>query len=244
MKLRILGCGDAFGNGGRNQSGYLIEATDRLFLLDCGATSLLAMKKLAIDSGQLDAIFLSHLHGDHFAGLPFFFIEYLYEKTREKPLHVAGPVGTEEKARGVFNLMYGKGTQPGDLPTTSFHILEPRRTSTIQGIEVSPFRVPHQVNEISLALKVSYNGKQILFSGDSAWTDEFLENARGVDVFICECTYYDRKTSNHMSYLQLREQLPKLSCRRIILTHMGSDMLAHSADVSYEMAEDGMIVDI
>ena len=244
MKLRILGCGDAFGNGGRNQSGYLIEATDRLFLLDCGATSLLAMKKLAIDSGQLDAIFLSHLHGDHFAGLPFFFIEYLYEKTREKPLHVAGPVGTEEKARGVFDLMYGKGNQPGDLPTTSFHILEPRRTSTIQGIEVSPFRVPHQVNEISLALKVSYNGKHILFSGDSAWTDEFLENARGVDVFICECTYYDRKTSNHMSYLQLREQLPKLSCHRIILTHMGSDMLAHSADVSYEMAEDGMIVDI
>jgi ribonuclease BN (tRNA processing enzyme) len=244
MKLRILGCGDAFGNGGRNQSGYLIEATDRLFLLDCGATSLLAMKKLAIDSGQLDAIFLSHLHGDHFAGLPFFFIEYLYEKTREKPLHVAGPVGTEEKARGVFDLMYGKGTQPGDLPTTSFHVLEPRRTSTIHGIEVSPFRVPHQVNEISLALKVSYNGKHILFSGDSAWTDEFLENARGVDVFICECTYYDRKTSNHMSYLQLREQLPKLSCHRIILTHMGSDMLAHSADVSYEMAEDGMIVDI
>ena len=244
MKLRILGCGDAFGNGGRNQSGYLIEATDRLFLLDCGATSLLAMKKLAIDSRQLDAIFLSHLHGDHFAGLPFFFIEYLYEKTRERPLHVAGPVGTEEKARGLFDLMYGKGTQPGDLPTTSFHVLEPRRTSTIQGIEVYPFRVPHQVNETSLALKVSYNGKHIFFSGDSAWTDEFLENARGVDVFICECTYYDKETSNHMSYLQLREQLPRLSCHRIILTHMGSDMLAHSADVSYEMAEDGMIVEI
>lgn len=244
MKLRILGCGDAFGNGGRNQSSYLIEATDRLFLLDCGATSLLAMKKLAIDSGQLDAIFLSHLHGDHFAGLPFFFIEYLYEKRREKPLHVAGPVGTEEKARGLFDLMYGKGSNSGDLTATSFHILEPGRTSTIQEIEVFSFRVPHQVNEISLALKVSYNGKHILFSGDSAWTDAFLEHARGVDVFICECTYYDRETSNHISYLQLREQLPRLSCPRIILTHMGSDMLAHSADVSCEMAEDGMVVEI
>ena len=114
----------------------------------------------------------------------------------------------------------------------------------IDGIEVNPFRVPHQVNEVSLALKVIYNRKQILFSGDSAWSDEFLEHARGVDVFICECTYYDRETSNHMSYLQLREQLPKLRCRRIILTHMSSDMLARSSEIACAMAHDGMVVEI
>jgi hypothetical protein len=61
MKLHILGCGDAFGSGGRNQSAYLIDDPDRLFLLDCGATSLLAMKKLGFDSGRLDVILLSHL---------------------------------------------------------------------------------------------------------------------------------------------------------------------------------------
>jgi ribonuclease BN (tRNA processing enzyme) len=168
----------------------------------------------------------------------------LYETTREKPLHVAGPLGTEEKARGIFELMYGRGTKVGDPITTRFHVLEPGRTSTIQGIEVFPFRVPHQVNEISLALKVSYNGKHVLFSGDSAWTDAFLEHARGVDVFICECTYYDRETWNHMSYLQLREQLPKLSCPQIILTHMGTQMLARSAEISCAMAEDGMVLEI
>jgi ribonuclease BN (tRNA processing enzyme) len=244
MELHVLGCGDAFGSGGRNQSAYLIQAPDRLFLLDCGATSLLAMKKLGFDSGQLDVIFLSHLHGDHFGGLPFFFIEYLYEKSRGKPLHVAGPAGTEEKVRGLFDLMYGKGTKVGDLTNTCFHVLEPGRKSTIEGIEVLPFRVPHQVNEVSLALKVSYHGKHILFSGDSAWTDAFLEHARGVDLFICECTYYDRQTSNHMSYLQLREQLPRLSCPRIILTHMGSDMLVRRDEISCAMAEDGMVVEI
>jgi ribonuclease BN (tRNA processing enzyme) len=244
MKLHILGCGDAFGSGGRNQSAYLVEASDRLFLLDCGPTSLLAMKKLGVDSGNLDVIFLSHLHGDHFGGLPFFFIEYLYEKTREKPLHVAGPVGTKEKVHGLFDLMYGKDNKAGDLPTACFHVLQPGSKTTIEGIEVFPFRVPHQVNEVSLALRVSYNGKQILFSGDSAWTDAFLEHARGVDVFICECTYYDRETSNHMSYLQLKEQLPRLSCSRIILTHMGSDMLARCSEISCAMAQDGMLVEI
>ena len=83
MKLHILGCGDAFGSGGRNQSGYLFEADDRLFLLDCGPTSLLAMNRAGIDPGRLDAIILSHLHGDHFAGIPFFFIEYLYLHPRD-----------------------------------------------------------------------------------------------------------------------------------------------------------------
>jgi ribonuclease BN (tRNA processing enzyme) len=168
----------------------------------------------------------------------------LYEKCREKPLHVAGPVGTEEKARNLFDLMYGKGTKSEALTTTCFHVLEPGRTSTIQGIQVFPFRVPHQVNEVSLALKISYKGKHILFSGDSAWTDAFIEYARGVDVFICECTYYDRETSNHISYLQLQEQLQRLSCPRIILTHMGHDMLARRAEISCPMAEDGMVVEV
>ncbi|HEY7218131.1 MAG TPA: MBL fold metallo-hydrolase, partial [Candidatus Binatia bacterium] len=78
MKLHILGCGDAFGSGGRNQSGYLVETNDRLFLLDCGPTTLLAMKRAGLAPQQLNAIFLSHLHGDHFGGIPFLFIEFLY----------------------------------------------------------------------------------------------------------------------------------------------------------------------
>jgi ribonuclease BN (tRNA processing enzyme) len=82
MRLHVLGCGDAFGSGGRHQSAYLFEASDRLFLLDCGPTALLAMKRAGFAPRDLDAIILSHLHGDHFGGLPFFMIEYLYQQKR------------------------------------------------------------------------------------------------------------------------------------------------------------------
>src|SRR5512145_470955 len=109
MKLHILGCGDAFGSGGRNQSGYLVEATDRLFLLDCGPTTLLAMKRAGFDPRRLDAIILSHLHGDHFGGIPFFFIEYLYQKPRDNSLTIAGPPGTDERVRQLSQVMYGSG---------------------------------------------------------------------------------------------------------------------------------------
>ena len=57
--------------------------------------------------------------------------------------------------------------------------LQPGRTITIEGIEVFPFHVPHEVNKASLALTVNYNGKQILLSGDFAWTDALL-GARSV----------------------------------------------------------------
>ncbi len=244
MKLHILGCGDAFGSGGRNQSGYLVEASDKLFLLDCGPTTLLAMKRAGFDPRRLDAVFLSHLHGDHFGGMPFLFLEFLYQPPRAEPLEVAGPPGTEEKVRELFRLMYGSGSTPRELPPTRFHVLQPGMTQFIDGIEVLSFRVPHQVHEISLALKVGYAGKRILFSGDSAWTDLFLQQARGVDLFLCECSFYDEGSGNHVNYLTLRENLPRLDCKKIVLTHMGEEMLARKNELVEVLAEDGMVVEI
>ena len=239
MKLHILGCGDAFGNGGRNQSGYLVEAADRLFLMDCGPTTLLAMKKTGFDPRRLDVVFLSHLHGDHFGGLPFFFISYLYENSRDDPLQIAGPLGTEEKVIELYRILYG-----GDLPPTQFHILHPDRSELIAGIQVLPFRVPHQLHAISLGLKFSYEGKQILFSGDSAWTDLFLTHAHGADLFLCECSFYDQHSANHLSYKVLQEHLMQLKCRQLVLTHLGEDMLRRQRDLGLVCAEDGMVIEL
>lgn len=244
MKLHILGCGDAFGSGGRNHSGYLVDAKDRLFLLDCGPTTLPAMKRAGFDPARLDVIFLSHLHGDHFGGLPFFFLEYLYENPRKKPLHIAGPPGTEERVTNLFQLMYGDPSVPRKLPPTLFHVLEPGRPATIEEIEVFPFRVPHQVNEVSLGLKVSYDGRQLLYSGDSPWCDLFVTHARGTDLFLCECSFFDPQTSNHMSYREIQQNLSRLECKRLILTHLGKEMLSRSDEIEVQLAEDGMVIEI
>lgn len=243
MKLHILGCGDAFGSGGRNQSAYLFEADERLFLLDCGPTALLAMKRAAIDPGRLDAVFISHLHGDHFGGLPFLFIEFLYHTPRARPLHIAGPPNIEEKVRRLFHLTYG-GSAAKELPPLRFQILEPERLATVEGIGVLPFRVPHQTQEISLGLKIQFAGKQILFSGDSAWSELFIERARGVDLFLCECSFYEEGAGNHVRFIELANALPRLECRRLLLTHLGDEMLARRKELPVETAEDGMVIEI
>ena len=243
MKLHILGCGDAFGSGGRNQSGYLVHASDRMFLLDCGPTSLLAMKRAGIDPRRLDAIILSHLHGDHFGGIPFFFIEYLYQRPKDQPVVIAGPPGTETKVRQLFQLMYGNGTDDREIPPTRFETLYPDQPALIRGIEIYPFRVPHQTEEISLGLKVVYGGKQLLFSGDSAWSESFIEHARGVDLFLCECSFYDVQPGMHVNYQVLQANLSRLECQHLVLTHLGEAMLAHRDKLSVQLAEDGIVIE-
>lgn len=244
MRVHILGCGDAFGSGGRNQSGYLVDAGNRLFLMDCGPTTLLAMKRAGFDPARLDVVFLSHLHGDHFGGLPFFFISYLYENPRVQPLHIAGPPGTEERVCELFRLMYGSDSASKDLPPTRFHILQPERSEIIAGIQVFPFRVPHQVQATSLGLKISYQEKQILFSGDSAWTDLFLVHAPGVDLFLCECSFYERETPNHLSYRTLQQYAGRLQCKKLVLTHLGEEMLARCQELGVTCAADGMVIEL
>lgn len=243
MKLHILGCGDAFGSGGRNQSGYLVEASDRMFLLDCGPTSLLAMKRAGIDPRRLDAIILSHLHGDHFGGIPFFFIEFLYQQPKDKPLAIAGPPGTETKVRQLFQLMYGNGNNDKEIPPTCFETLYPGQSALIDGIEIHPFPVPHQTHEISLGLKVVYEGKKLLFSGDSAWTESFVDQARGVDLFLCECSFYDEQPGMHISYQVLRANLSRLECKQLVLTHLGEQMLARHGELPLKFAMDGLVVE-
>jgi ribonuclease BN (tRNA processing enzyme) len=244
MKLHILGCGDAFGSGGRNQTGYLVEASDRLFLLDCGPTTLLAMKRAGFDPGHLDAIILSHLHGDHFGGIPFFFVEYLYQKPKDNPLTIAGPPGTEERVRKLFGIMYGSGQSAKEIPPTRFEVLMPEQMQSVNGIDVFPFRVPHQTHDISLGVRVGYEGKQILFSGDSAWTDVFIVHASGVDLFLCECSFYSEQPGMHVNYFTLQANLSRLGCKKLVLTHMGEEMLARRNELAAISAEDGMVIEI
>jgi ribonuclease BN (tRNA processing enzyme) len=82
----------------------------------------------------------------------------------------------------------------------------------------------------------------ITYSGDSEWTERLVEAARDADLFVCEAYTYDRKVRYHLDYRTLREHLSRIGCRRVILTHMGPDMLGRLGDVDVEHAEDGRSV--
>ena len=247
VELSFLGTGDAFANGGRFQSGYLLEAHGYRILMEAGPTVLCAMKRMKVDPAELDLILISHLHGDHFGGLPFVILEYLFESPPQRQITVAGPRYLEERTWRLFHTMfpYSRGDLERLRGKLKFVVLEPGCKRQLGKVRVEAIRTPHMRREASLALKVALEGKTIAFSGDSGWSDDLVAFTAGADLFLCECTYFESAHLDfHMNYPQLAEQRERFAVGRMILTHVGGEVLRHADDIRIETATDGMRVRI
>jgi len=240
VKVRFLGTGNAFADGGRSHACIHLEATGASLLLDCGGSSLPAIKR-AMDPATLQAIAISHLHGDHFGGIPYFLMEQ-YFAGRKAPLAIGGPRELQQRAtragEALYKDFFGKITIDYGL---SFVTL--RETPiTLGGAEVSAHPVKHVAESDPHGLRVKIDGKLIAYSGDARWSDELVTVATGADLFICEATNFSKSDPAHLSYTELIANRAKLDCGRIILTHLGSDTLAHQAEMELERADDGMLL--
>jgi ribonuclease BN (tRNA processing enzyme) len=241
VQLQFLGSGDAFGSGGRLQSCFLLRGTDDDVLIDCGASSLIAMKRAGVDPSAIGWVLLSHLHVDHFGGVPFLILDGQFSR-RTRPLVVAGPPGLKDRVAAAMEVGFPGSTRVTRRFTTEFVELPERLASAVGPARVTPFVVAHASGAPSYALRVEYGGKVIAYSGDTEWTDVLVEAARGADLFICEAYFFAKKIKHHLDYQTLREHREHIDCRRMILTHMSQDMLNHLCEVEYECAEDGKII--
>jgi ribonuclease BN (tRNA processing enzyme) len=93
--VTFIGTGDAFGSGGRLQTCILVDAPGARFAVDFGTTSLVGLRRQAVNPNTLDALLLTHLHGDHCGGVPFLLLDAMLGAKREAPLTILGPAGTE-----------------------------------------------------------------------------------------------------------------------------------------------------
>lgn len=244
MRVHFLGTGDAFGSGGRGQTCIRIETPSTRVLLDCGASALEGMKRAGIETNTIDAVIVSHLHGDHFGGLPFFLLEAQLHSRRSRPLLIAGPPGVQARVRAAQEVLFPGSSGMNYRFRTDFVELAERRPTDICGLRVRAFPVTHASGAPSFALRIESHGKVLAYSGDTEWTDALLEAADGADLFVCEAYYFDKLMKYHLSYCTLMEHRPKLNCRRILLTHMSADLLARLSEVELETAVDGLVIDL
>jgi ribonuclease BN (tRNA processing enzyme) len=213
-------------------------------LLDCGATALVAMRRQAVDPASIDAIFLSHLHGDHFAGLPFLLLEQHFVRRRHEPLLIAGPVGTEQRVMAALEVFFpGSAKQAWGFPLTFIELRE-RRTARFGAFAMTPHVVVHPSGSPAFAFRLKIGDRLIGYSGDTAWTDALLEVARDADLFITECYAFDNSPPHHLSYNVLRQHLHELRAKRLLLTHLSQEMLDRLHEVSLEVAEDGQLIQL
>ena len=244
ISVLFLGSGDAFCAQGLHQAGYLVQAAGTTFLLDCGATTLCSLKREGVDANLIDTILISHLHGDHFSGAPLLFLEYVYMASRQHLLRVAGPPGTRKRLMTLYGAMYkDAANEPMPFPL-EFIELTPQRQSRIGSINVHPFEVPHQENDISLGLLVEVEGRRILYSGDTGWTEELVSRSQDTDLFICECSFFETRMRSHLDYPRLAENRHRFGTKRLILTHLGREVLSRRDQLDIELAHDGLKVQI
>ncbi|MBN2243044.1 MAG: MBL fold metallo-hydrolase, partial [Acidobacteria bacterium] len=241
IRVVFLGTGDAFSAGGRNQSAYIIQHPKVTLLLDCGATTLTSLNRHNIPIGPIDGILLSHLHGDHIAGLPFLFLHYTHIEPRARPLRILGPEGLEERIKQLYALMY-----PGDANIPSpfeldFTEVRPGQNHSLDILRVGPFPAKHQDHPPSYGYVLDLDGRKIVYTGDTGWTDELPARANGADLFICECSFYESSAASHLSYPTIRERLSGCGAKKIILTHLGREVLRKGRQPDLELAHDGLV---
>jgi len=245
MQLQFVGCGDAFGSGGRFNTCFHLLGRNINALIDCGATSLVSMNKLAISRNDIDIILLTHFHADHFGGLPFFILEANYVLKRQRGLTIAGPPGLKTRyATLMENAFPGTQAVEWSFPVT-LREFDIGKRNEVGAMRVTPFHVVHDERAgPCLGLRIDAEGKVVAYSGDSQWTDSLIDVGRTADLFICEAYTRDKPIATHMALSLLEKHLDQIRPKRLILTHMSNDMLARRGELKYETAEDGMMVEI
>jgi ribonuclease BN (tRNA processing enzyme) len=245
MHLQFVGCGDAFGSGGRFNTCLHLVGRNINVLIDCGATSLVSMNKLAINRNDINVIFATHFHEDHIGGVPFFVLEANYVLKRERGLTIAGPPTLKSRFVGIMEAGF-PGTKDLDLRfPLVLQELEIGKRVEVGGLRVMSFHVVHDDRAgPCLGFRFEAEGKVIAYSGDSEWTDTLIDIGYEADLFICEAYTRDKPIATHMALSSLERHLNRIRPKRLILTHMSNDMLARRAEVPFETAEDGMVVEI
>ncbi len=241
-RVRFIGSGDSFGNGGRFQTCILVDADGYRFLIDCGATSLVALKRAGIDPGSIDAVLLTHFHGDHCGGVPYLILDGQFSR-RERPLAVAGPPGVRERMTAVFEAALPTSSRTEQRFAVSY--LEVGETSARIGpLDVVGLPVAHLPETVPHGLRVQVDGRVVAYTGDTDWCDALPRLADDADLFIAEAYSFEKRIPQHLSHATLLAHRDELRAKRVVLTHAGAETLARRGELAWRLADDGTTVDL
>ena len=219
MRVVFCGVGEAFDENLTNTCILVQENNDgsgRSILLDCGFTAAPSFWRVAREPLELDAVWISHLHGDHFLGLPQLFIRYS-EHGRTRPLNIYGGPGTAEAISSSVELAY-----PGKWSRLGFRI-EFVEVESGDGFELTWLRglaapVDHPVS--SRGVKLEAESGSLFYSGDGRVEPDIKNFLEGCDLGIFEAFCLEKEVYGHSNAAQVGEISLLAGIRRVALVHM------------------------
>ena len=212
MRVRFAGSGDAFGSGGRWQTCIHVSGGGQVLLVDCGATSLVALEAQGLDPRTVDAVAVTHLHGDHFGGLPFLILDGQFSR-RTTPLPVAGPPGIRARLAAAMEALFpGSSQARRRFPVEVTELGTDGHAGDLGAATVRGWEVEHACGAPPLALRVEAGRRELRLLRRHGVDPGAGRGGAGTALFAVEAYTFDRPVRYHLDYQTLRR--PSRRARR------------------------------
>lgn len=238
-KVTVLGSGNAFHSDGRGHACHLAETTaGERVLLDAGATALDRMARHGVSPDDLDAVLLTHFHGDHFLGVPCLLLHLNFIAGRTRPLTIAGPAGVARVVEDALALAY-----PGIELRFELAFRElTAGDATLGSVAVTAVPLVHRPESLGYRL-TGPGGRVLAYSGDCRFDDALLRLVDGADLAMIELSLEgpDDPSESHVTLHDIRTRGKKLAAKRLLFVHLDDDLArAVKAEGLGEAARDGL----
>jgi ribonuclease BN (tRNA processing enzyme) len=214
MELTVLGCSGTFPSADSGCSSYLVRHDGFTLMIDAGNGAVGALQRVG-DLLEPSAILLSHLHADHCVDLVAYSYARRFHAAKPRPIPLYGPTGTQDRICQIFD----------KAPRDHLDKVYDFRTISASTYEIGPFRiqlVPTNHPVETYAVRVEADGRSLCYSADTGQSQELIEAARGVDLFLCEATWPDDgdyPSGVHLTPKQTGAHATAADVGRLVLTH-------------------------
>lgn len=227
MKVHFLGVGEACDPECFNTSLLVLsESKKHYILLDCGFTTPHRYFADCFYPEQLEALWISHFHGDHFFGVPLLLLR-LWEMGRVSPLLLIGPHGLQEKIEMALDLAY---PALGGKLRYALQYLPVSEAASFEAAGFSWQTAAMDHSQPCLALKVTNGGKSLLYSGDGRPTEAAVQLARGCGLAVHEAYSVSGQIPGHGSIAGCLALAREAGCARLALVHLSRVERERAAD--------------
>lgn len=224
MKVTVLGTSSPYPRPGDPCSSFLVDTGEARLWVDTGAGTLAALLQHC-SLEDLDAVWVSHTHADHFSDLAVTYYALLYAGTSRPPLPVFGPPGWAERLRAF--LTHSAGPSPIER-AFSVHELADGQTVVLGGAKVVAVEVCHDAQ--CFGLRLSSQGRLVAYTADTGPGPGLARVAAGADLLVSEAGYglaAEEDEGVHLTAAQAGAAAAAAGARQLLLTHLaGADVTA------------------